>query len=153
MSPEDLPIIDDLHGLFLSGRPLLDVRAPVEFAEGAFPGAVNLPLIEADATQLRQLVMNLVMNAAEAIGDTGGSVTVRTGVIVLGVQGAVLFRLHLRRELAQDLLVGGDAGALLHELHQPGTNIAAALNPTKAPTNTLTPTATWTPSITRPTPS
>ncbi|MGD1983894.1 MAG: tRNA 2-selenouridine(34) synthase MnmH [Chromatiaceae bacterium] len=46
MSPEDLPIIDDLHGLFLSGRPLLDVRAPVEFAEGAFPGAVNLPLID-----------------------------------------------------------------------------------------------------------
>ena len=30
------------------------------------------PLIEADATQLRQLVMNLIMNAAEAIGDTGG---------------------------------------------------------------------------------
>jgi nitrogen fixation/metabolism regulation signal transduction histidine kinase len=26
-------------------------------------------LIEADATQLRQLVMNLIMNAAEAIGD------------------------------------------------------------------------------------
>ncbi|MGD8454257.1 MAG: response regulator [Phycisphaerae bacterium] len=35
----------------------------------------------AHATQLRQLVMNLVMNAAEAIGDTGGSVTVRIGVI------------------------------------------------------------------------
>lgn len=46
MPPDDLPIIDDLHGLFLSGRPLLDVRAPVEFAEGAFPGAVNLPLID-----------------------------------------------------------------------------------------------------------
>ena len=40
----------------------------------------NPPLIEADATQLRQLVMNLVMNAAEAIGDTGGSVTIRSGV-------------------------------------------------------------------------
>lgn len=46
MSPDDLPIIDDLHALFLSGRPLLDVRAPVEFAAGAFPGAVNLPLID-----------------------------------------------------------------------------------------------------------
>jgi two-component system cell cycle sensor histidine kinase/response regulator CckA len=46
-----------------------------------FDLAKNPPLIEADATQLRQLVMNLVMNAAEAIGDTGGSVVVRTGVI------------------------------------------------------------------------
>ena len=41
----------------------------------------NPPLIEADATQLRQLVMNLIINAAEAIGDTGGSVTVRTRFI------------------------------------------------------------------------
>jgi signal transduction histidine kinase len=41
----------------------------------------NLPPIEADATQIRQLVMNLVTNAAEAIGDKGGSVTVRTGVL------------------------------------------------------------------------
>ncbi|HEY4318265.1 MAG TPA: tRNA 2-selenouridine(34) synthase MnmH [Herbaspirillum sp.] len=31
--------------LFLSGRPLMDTRAPVEFAKGAFPGAVNLPLM------------------------------------------------------------------------------------------------------------
>ncbi|WP_454724019.1 MULTISPECIES: tRNA 2-selenouridine(34) synthase MnmH [Cupriavidus] len=32
--------------LFLSGAPLLDVRAPVEFLRGALPGAVNLPLME-----------------------------------------------------------------------------------------------------------
>jgi tRNA 2-selenouridine synthase len=31
--------------LFLSGAPLLDVRAPVEFNRGAFPTAVNLPLM------------------------------------------------------------------------------------------------------------
>ncbi len=37
--------IDDLQQLFLDERPLLDVRAPVEFAEGAFPGAENHPLI------------------------------------------------------------------------------------------------------------
>lgn len=37
--------IDDYRGLFLSGAPLMDVRAPVEFAKGAFPGAVNLPLM------------------------------------------------------------------------------------------------------------
>ncbi|XOV88515.1 MAG: tRNA 2-selenouridine(34) synthase MnmH [Pseudomonadota bacterium] len=31
--------------LFLQDTPLLDVRAPVEFAHGAFPTAVNLPIL------------------------------------------------------------------------------------------------------------
>lgn len=34
--------------LLLTDRPLLDVRAPVEFAQGAFPAAVNLPLMTDD---------------------------------------------------------------------------------------------------------
>ncbi len=46
-----------------------------------FDLAKDPPLIEADATQLRQLVMNLIINAAEAIGDTGGTVAVRIGVV------------------------------------------------------------------------
>ena len=37
--------VGDLRALFREGRPLLDVRAPVEFAKGAFPNAVNLPLL------------------------------------------------------------------------------------------------------------
>ena len=37
--------VDDLRGLLVEGRPLIDVRAPVEFAKGAFPGAVNMPLL------------------------------------------------------------------------------------------------------------
>ena len=28
-----------------SNTPLIDVRAPVEFAQGSLPGAVNLPLM------------------------------------------------------------------------------------------------------------
>jgi tRNA 2-selenouridine synthase len=35
----------DYRRLFLTGAPLLDTRAPVEFARGSFPGAVNLPLL------------------------------------------------------------------------------------------------------------
>lgn len=31
--------------LFLNNRPLLDTRAPIEFGKGAFPSAVNLPLM------------------------------------------------------------------------------------------------------------
>lgn len=37
------------------------------------------PPLHADATQLRQVVMNLVLNAAEAIGDTDGWIDIRTG--------------------------------------------------------------------------
>ncbi len=36
----------DYGSLFLRDVPLLDARAPLEFARGAFPGAVNLPLMD-----------------------------------------------------------------------------------------------------------
>ncbi|QWV95649.1 response regulator [Geomonas oryzisoli] len=39
----------------------------------------ELPAIEVDATQIRQIVMNLVINASEAIGDHDGVITVSTG--------------------------------------------------------------------------
>lgn len=42
--------------------------------------ASGLPPIEADATQMRQILMNLVTNASEAIGDASGTVTISTGV-------------------------------------------------------------------------
>lgn len=37
--------IDELIALFLADTPLIDVRAPVEFMQGALPGAVNLPIL------------------------------------------------------------------------------------------------------------
>jgi CheY-like chemotaxis protein len=40
--------------------------------------APQSPCAEADVTQLRQILLNLVTNAAEALGDRVGSVTVRT---------------------------------------------------------------------------
>ena len=42
--------------------------------------APDLPAIEADVAQIQQVMMNLVINAAEAIGDDTGAITVRTGV-------------------------------------------------------------------------
>ena len=39
------PLTSDYLDLFLRDVPLLDVRAPVEFAQGAFPNAHNLPLL------------------------------------------------------------------------------------------------------------
>lgn len=38
-------LVHDYRRLFLEDVPLLDVRAPVEFQQGAFPHAVNLPLM------------------------------------------------------------------------------------------------------------
>jgi len=42
--------------------------------------APGLPALNADAAQLQQVVMNLVTNAAEAIGDREGTVTLTTGM-------------------------------------------------------------------------
>jgi two-component system, cell cycle sensor histidine kinase and response regulator CckA len=40
----------------------------------------GLPPMEGDATQIRQIIMNLVINASEAIGDNEGVVRVSTGL-------------------------------------------------------------------------
>jgi len=38
-----------------------------------------LPTVEADATQIRQIIMNLVINASEAIGEKSGVIAISTG--------------------------------------------------------------------------
>lgn len=43
--------------------------------------ADNLPLIEADATQIRQIIMNLVTNASDAIDKTSGVISITTGAM------------------------------------------------------------------------
>ncbi|MDP1580770.1 MAG: CHASE domain-containing protein [Candidatus Didemnitutus sp.] len=40
--------------------------------------APQLPSVQADATQLRQIVMNLIINAADAIGERAGEIHLRT---------------------------------------------------------------------------
>ena len=39
------PDCTDFRQLFLDDAPLMDMRAPIEFVKGAFPGAVNLTLM------------------------------------------------------------------------------------------------------------
>ena len=41
--------------------------------------APNLPPIEADGAQIQQVIMNLVTNASEAIGERDGTITLTTG--------------------------------------------------------------------------
>ncbi len=43
--------------------------------------APKLPAIAADATQIRQIIMNLVINASEAIGPRSGVIALSTGVV------------------------------------------------------------------------
>ncbi|MBY0410253.1 MAG: tRNA 2-selenouridine(34) synthase MnmH, partial [Burkholderiaceae bacterium] len=37
--------LTDYRHIFLNDVPMMDVRAPVEFGQGAFPGVANLPLM------------------------------------------------------------------------------------------------------------
>jgi PAS domain S-box-containing protein len=49
--------------------------------------APDLPPVQADATQLGHVVMSLVLNAAEAVGNREGRITVSTGRTAVGPAG------------------------------------------------------------------
>ena len=46
--------------------------------------APDIPAITADGTQVRQIVMNLITNASDALGDAPGTITLRTGLLKAG---------------------------------------------------------------------
>lgn len=66
-----------------------------------FNFAANLPDIEGDATQLRQVVMNLITNASDAIGERSGVIALSTGCLVAD-------REYLARTYLDDRLPEGD---------------------------------------------
>lgn len=63
--------------------------------------APNLPLISADITQLRQVVMNLITNASDALADHAGTITVSTGAMFVT-------RAELERAQSADDLAEGE---------------------------------------------
>jgi PAS domain S-box-containing protein len=69
----------DLSALVDGMRELLRVSVARRAALTSELGA-DLPTVRADATQLRQILLNLVINASEALGEAAGTVTIRTGV-------------------------------------------------------------------------
>ncbi|MFA6544506.1 MAG: PAS domain-containing protein [Limisphaerales bacterium] len=57
-------------------RVSISKKVVLEFNFGS-----DVPAVEGDPTQLRQIVMNLVINASEAIGERGGTITLSTGMV------------------------------------------------------------------------
>jgi signal transduction histidine kinase/ActR/RegA family two-component response regulator len=70
----------DLSTLVADTRRLLDVSVPKKCAV-RYDLPAGLPACEADPTQLSQVVVNLVVNAGEAVGNRAGEVCVRTAVV------------------------------------------------------------------------
>jgi PAS domain S-box-containing protein len=69
----------DLNALIVDTTRLLQVSISKR-AVMKFQLAEGLPVVLGDATQLRQVVMNLVINASEAISDRSGFIGVTTGL-------------------------------------------------------------------------
>ncbi|MBE7520546.1 MAG: PAS domain S-box protein [Thermoflexaceae bacterium] len=70
----------DLSVLVSEMAHLLEVSISKK-ARLVFRSDPGLPAIEGDATQLRQVVMNLITNASDAIGENPGTITVTTGAM------------------------------------------------------------------------
>jgi two-component system, cell cycle sensor histidine kinase and response regulator CckA len=80
--------------------------------------AEALPSIEADATQIQQIVMNLIINAAEAIGMEG------SGLVVVETGGSPVSEAYLRHTLGAD---GASAGEYVYlEVRDTGCGIDEA---------------------------
>jgi len=66
-------VVDEMSDLLAVGLPKnVDLRCQLDN---------EAPVIEGDPTQLQQVVMNLVINAGEAIGTTGGAVKLSTRLV------------------------------------------------------------------------
>jgi PAS domain S-box-containing protein len=70
----------DLGALVDEMRHILESSISKKVALRLEPAA-DLPPVHGDATQLRQVVMNLIINAGEAIGDRPGTIRLTTGTV------------------------------------------------------------------------
>jgi PAS domain S-box-containing protein len=88
----------DLSELITEAGPLLELSSTKK-AKLRFFLNKHLPLIQADVNQLRQVVINLVANAAEAIGEKDGLIRITTGA--MRATRAYLHQTHLAPDLPE----------------------------------------------------
>ena len=69
----------DLNSLIRDTTHLLELSISKK-ASLRFELQERLPATMADATQMRQIIMNLVINASEALGEKQGEITLKTGI-------------------------------------------------------------------------
>jgi two-component system, cell cycle sensor histidine kinase and response regulator CckA len=70
----------DLNTIIAESRSLIDTSIGVS-VELRLDLAHTLPDVEADAAQIRQVLLNLVLNAAEALGNQAGVIELHTSVV------------------------------------------------------------------------
>jgi PAS domain S-box-containing protein len=91
----------DLNRLIQENLHLFEVAVPKQVALRS-DLVTPLPVIVGDAGQLQQVVMNLIINAAEAIGDQSGEVVVRTQRLLLSREAAAAW------QIGEEALAAGD---------------------------------------------
>ncbi len=94
VSMVDLPtVISDMSDLLRSSV----IKRAILRIESSAP----LPAIRADVTQLQQVLVNLVINASEALGENGGTITVSTGIQECDTAGFLDYFPHEPRPAGQ----------------------------------------------------
>jgi len=101
-----------LNDLVISVQQLLraSVRKSISLSFVFAPEGLN---VEVDVTQIRQVLLNLVVNAAEAIGERPGHITVRTKAVVTCED-------MLKRGVIQGTMLPGGAACIEVEDDGPG---------------------------------
>jgi PAS domain S-box-containing protein len=92
----------DLSELITEAGPLLELSSTKK-AKLRFFLNKHLPLIQADVNQLRQVVINLVSNGAEAIGEKDGLIRITTGA--MRATREYLHQTHLAPDLPEGVYV------------------------------------------------
>ncbi len=74
----------NMNGLIEENRELFTASIPkhIELSQSLAP---DLPLIEADVSQIQQVVMNLIINASEAMGEKPGYIHLATRIKTVGI--------------------------------------------------------------------
>ncbi|HLP06887.1 MAG TPA: response regulator [Opitutaceae bacterium] len=114
----------DLSELITEAAPLLELSTTKK-AKLRFFLNKHLPLIQADVNQLRQVVINLVSNAAESIGDKDGLIRITTGA--MRATREYLHQTHLAPDLPEGTYVfvevsdngGGMSADVLQRIFEP----------------------------------